>query len=565
MENIGLIKLYERSIIENWDLPALTDYIKEETFTYGEMAVEIQKLHLLFQSLGIRRGNHIAVCGRNNPRWCISFLATITYGAVVVPILQDFNSNDIQHILNHSDSKLLFVNEHLFEDIDPENFCPKLFASLSLDNFSPLFAKTKDILEKCRQKNIQSIFREQYPRGFSAEDVNYEEVDKNDVVVLNYTSGTTGFTKGVMLTAENILGNVMYGHEIVVHFKGSNALSFLPLAHVFGCAFDFLYPISVGTHITLLGKLPSPRIIIEAMTKVKPDVIFMVPMVIEKIYRKVIIPLIEKKSMQLALRFPLIESHINEIIRQRMIKQFGGKLYEVIIGGAALSGDVEAFLKKVKFPFMVGYGMTECAPLITYTDKKEFKPTSCGKVLHTMQVRIISKHPMTVPGEIQVKGPHVMKGYYKNEEATKAAFTPDGWLRTGDIGTMDEDGTLYIRGRLKTMILTSAGQNIYPEEIESKLNAMPHVAESLVIERNGKLVALVYPDYDPSVTGDGPEPDQKSINDIMVENLRELNRVVAPYEKVSEILLSPNEFIKTPKKSIKRYLYTGDYPQIMVK
>jgi len=557
MEIDGLIKLYEHSIVENWDLPALTDYIKEESYTYGEMACEIQKLHIMFDDLGIKKGDHIAVCGRNNPKWCISFLATITYGAVIVPILQDFNSNDIQHIINHSGAKILFINEHLSEDIDIDNFCPNLLASFSLSEFTPLYSKNKKILDIISLKYIQTQFREKYPRGYSKTDVVYNEVDWEDVVVLNYTSGTTGFTKGVMLPARSIYGNIMFGHEIHAHYKGSNALSFLPLAHVFGCAFDFLLPLSTGSHIWLLGKLPSPRIIVDAMTKVKPAMIFMVPMVIEKIYRKVILPMIEKKSTQLAMRFPLIETHINEVIRQRMIKLFGGNFYQVIIGGAALSGEVESFLKKVRFPFMVGYGMTECGPLISYSDKKEFKLTSCGKVLHTMQVRIVSKHPLTIPGEIQIKGPHVMKGYYKNDSATKSAFTDDGWFKTGDIGTMDEDGTIYIRGRLKTMILTSAGQNIYPEEIESKLNSLPHVSESLVIEKNGKLVAMIYPDYDPSVTGND-DSDYLSIKDVMAQNLKKINTIVAPYEKISEIIISPNEFAKTPKKSIKRYLYSGD-------
>lgn len=550
----NFIELYQNSFNEHWKMPALTDYFKNEDFTYAELATEIVKLHILFDEVGIKKGDKIAVIGRNNPRWCISFMASITYGAVVVPILQDFNANDVHHIINHSESKLLFAGDRYWDYIDTEQV-PNLVASFSLTDFACFWTKEKNNARKLERCNIERLFSKKHPKGLAQGKLKFSHIPNENLVLLNYTSGTTGFSKGVMLTANNLCGNVLFGKAIQMHFVGSRGLSFLPLAHAYGCAFDFLHPLMMGSHITLLGKIPSPKVLLDALKEVKPHILFMVPLIIEKIYKKQILPMMEKKIFKLSMRVPIIDAKVNEIIRNRLVKAFGGEIYQVIIGGAALNSEVEAFLTKIKFPFTVGYGMSECGPLISYTDYKEFKPTSCGKVLpNLMEVRIDSNDQYNTVGEIQVRGQHVMKGYYKNEKATSEAFTEDGWLRTGDVGTIDPDNTIYIRGRSKTMILSSSGQNIYPEEIESKLNNLQYVNESLIIERAGKLVALVYPDYEQMDT-DGKGNNSSNLKEAMEENRKTLNTIVAPYEQVSEVILYPNEFEKTPKKSIKRYLY----------
>ncbi len=547
----NLIKLYQQSFCDNRELPALTDYFKKETFSYFEMAKEIAKLHILFKECKIHKGDKIALIGRNNPRWCITYIATITYGAVIVPILQDFSSNDMQHIINHSDSQLLFIGDTYWDGIEIESI-DNIKAVFSLTDFKCIY-ECKGSRIKEFQKNINKHYRKKYPKRFTCENIVYPEIGNDEVAVLNYTSGTTGFSKGVMLTINNLTGNVMFGVDSKLHYSGSRVLSFLPLAHAYGCAFDFLLPLATGSHITLLGKIPAPKILIEAMHEVKPHLICCVPLIMEKIYRKQIKPALEKGAVRWALKLPLLDSKIHASIRKNLIAAFGGNFSQIIIGGAPLNSEVEEFLYKIKFPFTVGYGMTECAPLISYTHYRQFIPTSCGKILEgLMKVKIDSEDPQHIPGEICVTGEHVMKGYYKSPNMTANMFDEEGWLKTGDIGTVNEDGTIFIRGRSKTMILGPSGQNIYPEEIESKLNNMRCVMESLVIERDGKLVALVYPDYDQA---DDEGISQSNMQAVMDENLAVLNTIIAPYERISAIILYPHEFEKTPKKSIKRYLY----------
>jgi long-chain acyl-CoA synthetase len=549
----NFIKLYEKSFRENWDLPCFTDYGDNVTFTYGQVAEEIARLHLLFKHCSLRRGDKIAVIGRNNSRWCISYLATITYGAIVVPILQDFTPNDVHHIVNHSESVFLFTSDNIWETLEEEKL-GGLRGVFSLTDFRCLNQKDGETIQKFL-KHIDDEMAEAYPKGFCKDDVHYATLGNEKVMLLNYTSGTTGFSKGVMLTGNNLAGNVTYGIRTGLLQREEKVLSFLPLAHAYGCAFDFLTATAVGTHVTLLGKTPSPKIIMKAFEEVKPNLIITVPLVIEKIYKNVIQPLINKKSMRWALNIPVLDNQIYSQIRKKLIDALGGRFKEIIIGGAAMNPEVEQFFHKIKFPFTIGYGMTECAPLISYAPWNEFIPTSSGKILDIMEVRIQKEQPEQELGEIQVRGENVMQGYYKNPEATHEVFTEDGWLRTGDLGTVDANGNIFIRGRSKTMILGASGQNIFPEEIESKLNNMPFIAESLIIERNKKLVALVYADYE-SLDSMGLN-NSENIRTIMDENLKNLNATLANYEKVSSIQLYPTEFEKTPKKSIKRYLYNS--------
>ncbi len=547
----NLIKIYEESFRENRELPALTDYFKKESFSYFEMAKQIAKLHLLFEECKLKQGDKVALLGRSNPRWCIAYLATITYGAVIVPILPDFNANDVHHILNHSESQLLFVGDTFWDIVETEQV-ENVKAVFSLTDFSCTYERSGNHLTEFA-RDIVKHYRRRYPRGFSCDDIKYPEIDNNAITLLNYTSGTTGFSKGVMLSVNNLTGNVVYGQWHKIHVRGSRVLSFLPLAHAYGCTFDMLLPLAMGSHVTLLGRMPAPKILMEAMAEVRPYTVCSVPLVIEKIYKKQILPMLGKGVMKFAIKVPILDNTIYAAIRKKLIEAFGGDIAQVIIGGAPLNREVEDFLLRIKFPFTVGYGMTECAPLISYAAYTEFKPSSCGRVLDgIMEAKIDSPDEQNIPGEILTRGENVMLGYYKNKEATEAILEPDGWLHTGDIGTMDPDGTIYIRGRCKSMILGSNGQNIYPEEIEAKLNNLYCVMESLVVEREGKLVALVYPDYEQA---DADAIAHGSLPQTMEENLRVLNTLVAPYEKISSIVLYPNEFEKTPKKSIKRYLY----------
>ena len=554
----NLLKIYETSLRENREMSALTDYFKGETFSYYEMAKEIAKLHLLFKKAGVKKGDKIALIGRNNPRWCITYIATISYGAVIVPILQDFAPADIIHIINHSESKLLFLGDN-FWDIIEEDQIRQIEAVFSLTDFHAIYERNGKALTKF-QRDIVKNYRTKYPRGFSVNDIKYPEIPNDQVVLLNYTSGTTGYSKGVMLSVNNLTGNVLFARGAINTQTGTNyfqrggrTLSFLPLAHAYGCAFDFLAPLAVGGHITLLGKIPTPKILIEAMQVVRPTIICCVPLILEKVYRKQVLPLLEKGPMSIAMKIPLLNTALRSVIRKKMMESFGGEVNIFIVGGAPMNMETEAFLMSIKFPITIGYGMTECAPLISFTPDNEFKAGSCGRFLSEfIQVKIDSPDPEHVAGEILVHGEHVMMGYYKNEEETRKVLDEKGWLHTGDIATMDPDGTLYIRGRSKTMILTGSGQNIYPEEIEDKLNNMYMVQESLVLEHNGRLTALVVPDFEQAEL---EGIDKEELPRIMENNLKELNKLLASYEQVASITVYPTEFEKTPKRSIKRYLY----------
>ncbi len=547
----NFIKLYEKSFRENWEMPALSDYGEHVTLTYGDLAKEIARIHILFEECKIRRGDKIALIGKNTSKWCITYLATVTYGAIIVPILQDFNPNDVHHIVNHSQALFLFVSDHIWENLEEEKI-NEVRGVISLNDMRCLHQKDGESINKIL-KSIDSVMEERYPRGFSVSDVKYTDLSNDKVVALNYTSGTTGFSKAVMTTGNNLAGNITFVGRNNILNKGEKTLSFLPLAHAYGCAFEFLYALSAGCHTTLLGKTPSPKILLKAFEEIKPNVVITVPLIIEKIYRKMILPQLNKKSMRWALNVPFLDGQIYLQIRKKLVDAFGGRFAQVIIGGAPLNREVEEFLQKIKFPYTVGYGMTECAPLISYARFCDFIPTSCGKVLDIMEVRIDSEDPYTIVGEIQVRGENVMAGYYKNEDASKAVFTEDGWLKTGDLGTIDKDYNIFIRGRSKSMILGANGQNIYPEEIEAKLNNLPFVMESLVLEKNGRLIALVYPDYE---AVDGTGLTSENLPAIMEENRKALNQTVAPYESIAVIQLYPTEFEKTPKKSIKRYLYS---------
>lgn len=549
----NFVHLYEQSFIENWYLPALTDYVSGRTLSYGDVATTVAKIHLLYETLGIQRGDKVALCGRDCSNWVLAYMATVTYGAVIVPILAEFNPVDITHIVNHSEARLLFASRAVWEPMEPEALL-NVHGVIALDDFQALHDPgDEDGLLRRSLRMLTRRFRRKYPNGYTSECVKYPEVSNEEVREINYTSGTTGFSKGVMLTGDNLAGNVCFGIHTQLHFRSSRALSFLPLAHAYGCAFDMLTPLAVGSHITVLGKVPSPRILIKAMNEVKPNLVICVPLILEKIYKNQILPLISKGTMRWTLAVPFLDSFIYSKIRKKLVDAFGGEFEQVIIGGAPLNHEVEDFLHRIKFPFTVGYGMTECGPLISYTHWEKFIPGSSGRTLPMLETTVESDDPENVPGEICVKGINVMKGYYKNPEATRKVLDDNGWLHTGDMGTRTPDGTLYLRGRSKTMILTSSGQNIYPEEIEAKLNNMPFVTESLVVERKGKLVALVYPDFDALDRFDVSTADLEPT----MENVRkELNKLLAPYEQISKIVAMPVEFEKTPKRSIKRFLYT---------
>ena len=549
----NFIKIYEKSFKENWSLPSVTDYSKNITLTFEDVAKKIARLHILFEECSIVRGDKIALVGKDSTNWCVVYMATITYGAVIVPILQDFNPNDIHHIINHSESAFLFVSDRIWDSLE-EDRIKEVRGVFSLSDFRCLHQRDGENIQK-QMKLIDEKMTEKYPGGFSRDDIKYADIENDVVVEINYTSGTTGFSKGVMLTANNLAGNVTYARTLDLLFRGDRELCFLPLAHAYSCAFNLLVPMAFGVHVYLLGKVPSPKILLKAFEDVKPNLILTVPLILEKIYKKMILPQLEKKTMRVALSIPLLASRIYAQIRKRLMDAFGGHFREVIVGGAAMNDEVTEFLHKIKFPFTIGYGMTECGPLISYDNNRDYVPGSCGQILRgIMQVRIDSDDPYNKVGEIQVHGENVMKGYYKNEEATARTFTDDGWLRTGDLGTIDHDNRIYIRGRSKTMILGANGQNIYPEEIESKINNLPFVMESVVVEKNGKLVALVYPDYD---MVDGTGVSHADLPVIMEQNRAELNKQLAVYERISEIQLYPTEFEKTPKKSIKRYLYNN--------
>ena len=554
----NLIKMFEASFREHHDLPALSDYFGKDSLTYFEMSEKIARLHLLFEKYGVKQGDKIALIGRNNVNWCVTYIAVVTYGAVIVPILQDFNPADVENIITHSESRLLFAGDIYWQTFDSDRM-PDLEAAIIVNNFSLAYEKEGDKLAQLLS-TWEADFAAKYPAGFSVEDIKYAEVPNEQMILLNYTSGTTGSSKGVMLSVNNLTGNMVFARDMkkpnsddYYFYAGGRSLSFLPLAHAYGCAFDFLAQLVVGGHITLLGKMPSPKILVDAMKNVKPTVICSVPLILEKVYRKMIMPMLEQGPMSIAMKIPFVNTALYAIIKAKLLESFGGETKIFIVGGAPMNQETESFLRKINFPLTIGYGMTECAPLISVTAPSEFKQSSCGRTLPgLMDAKIDSKDPQNIAGEILVRGENVMMGYYKNEEATNAVLDKDGWLHTGDMGVMDPDGTIYIKGRCKTMILTGTGQNIYPEEIEDKLNNLPLVLESLIVERKGQLTALIVPDYD---TAAQENLSKEDVRKMMEENIKLLNTQVASYEKVALFEIRSSEFEKTPKRSIKRFLY----------
>ena len=547
----NLIKIYEKSLRENWASEAVTDYGTSNTLTYAQLAENIAKLHLLFEKAGIEQGDKVAVMGKNNANWVTTFLATVTYGAVIVPILQDFKANDAIHIVNHSESKLLFITDLIWENIDVDQV-PDLQAVISL-NTMDLITTGLPKTQAIDKMTIEEMFAEKYPNGFTPKDVHYVDRSNAELASINYTSGTTGFSKGVMTPANALAGNVLFGLESKLVYPGCRHVAFLPLAHAYGCAFDFLACLAAGGHTYLIGRTPSAKILLKAFAEVKPTVILSVPLILEKIYKKMIQPQISKTPVSWVLKVPLLDQVVLGKIREKLMTAFGGEFSQIIIGGAPLNAEVEAFLRRIKFPLTIGYGMTETAPLISFTPWTEFRSQSCGQVLKGyMEARIADANAEGV-GEIQVRGEHVMAGYYKNEDATAQSFTEDGWLRTGDLGTIDEYGFIYIKGRCKTMLLGPSGQNIYPEEIEAKINNMPYVLESLVLQKDDtRLVALVCPDFE---AVDADHLTQAQLEVVMEENRKLVNQQLAAYEQINEIRIYTHEFEKTPKKSIKRFLY----------
>ena len=546
----NLIKIYENSFRKHWDLEAVTDYGTSVTLTYGQMAEKIARLHLLFKHCGIEQDDKIAVMGKNNSNWVVTYLATVTYGAVIVPILQDFKANDAIHIINHSESKLLFITDLIWENIDPEQV-PDLKAVFSLNNMDLIISRytKKQAVDKM---TMEELFDEAYPNGYSAADVKYVERSNAELASINYTSGTTGFSKGVMTPANALAGNILFGLTSKLVFPGCRHVTFLPLAHAYGCAFDFLACLAAGGHSYLIGRTPSPKILLKAFVEVKPTVILSVPLILEKIYKKMIQPQISKAPISWVLKVPLLDQVVLGKIRETLMNAFGGEFSQIIIGGAPLNAEVEAFLKRIKFPMTVGYGMTETAPLISFTPHDRFRSQSCGQVLEGLMEARIANPDADGVGEIQVRGENVMAGYYKNEQATADSFTEDGWLRTGDLGLIDEDKHIYIKGRCKTMLLGPSGQNIYPEEIEAKINNMPYVLESLVLQKDTRLIALVCPDFE---AVDADKMTQEQLEVVMEENRKLVNADLATYEQINEVRIYNHEFEKTPKKSIKRFLY----------
>ena len=546
----SLNKILKTSFKKNWNSPALSDF-KGITLYYRDVARRIEKLHIIFNTCGVQKGDKIAICSRNQANWGVVFLACITYGAVPVPILHEFKPGNVHHIVNHSDSRVLFVGDMVWENL-AESEMPDLEAIIQINDFSLLCSRNEHITET--REHLNEMFGKKYPKSFGPEDLNYYQEESGDqLAMINYTSGTSGFSKGVMIPYRALLSNVLFGQEVVPMINNkSNVVSMLPTAHMYGMMFEFLFEMTVGAHVHFLTRVPSPRISMEAFATIQPNVIISVPLIIEKIYKQKLQPILNKTSMKVLLNLPLIDQMLQEKMKNELVKTFGGKFYEIIVGGAAFNKEADEFFNKIGFPYTVGYGMTECAPIISYAAWDKAKLFSCGKAAPRMEIRIASPDPVNVPGEIQVKGANVMLGYYKNEEATAESFTEDGWMRTGDMGVIDEDGYLFIKGRCKSMILGPSGQNIYPEEIESAINTMPYVIESLVIDSNGKLVALIYPDME--LAGkDGM--DKAAVLKKMEENIAAVNVDMPNYSKIAGVKLVPEEFEKTPKKSIKRYMY----------
>ena len=544
--------LIQKSIIDHWDLDALTDY-KGATLQYHDVARKIEKLHIMFENSGVKKGDKIALCGRNSANWAVAFLATLTYGAVAVPILHEFTPDQVHNIVNHSEAKLLFVGDVVATTIDPTKM-EGLEGIINIPDYSLLLSRT-DKLTFARE-HLNEMFGSKYPKYFRKEHVNYYiEQSPDELALINYTSGTTGFSKGVMIPYRAIWSNADFAQQVLgkVIKPGDNVISILPMAHMYGMAFEFIYEFISGCHVYYLTRVPSPAIIAQAFADVKPIIIIAVPLVIEKIIRKKVFPKIQNNRMRLLLNMPVISKKVREKICEQVVAAFGGKFHEVIIGGAAFNQEVEQFLYRIDFPYTVGYGATECAPIICYSGWEDFMPGSCGRAVCHMEVKIDSPDPVHIPGEILTRGLNVMLGYYKNEEATRQALDAEGWYHTGDLGTMDAQGNVFIKGRSKNMLLGANGQNIYPEEIEDKVNSMPMVVESIVVQRDEKLVALIYPDYDEAKNMGLGKTD---LEEVLEQNRQELNAVLPAYCKLSAVELYEEEFEKTPKKSIKRFLYS---------
>ena len=552
MEHIPCFNaLIQKSIIDNWDRDALTDF-KGQTLQFHDVARKIEKLHILFENSGIQKGDKIALCGRNSSQWAVAFLATLTYGAIAVPILHEFNAEQVHNIVNHSEARLLFVGDHVATIIDPQAM-PTLEGIINNPDYSLMISRT-DKLTYARE-HLNELYGKKFPKYFRKEHVHYyQEESPEELAVINYTSGTTGFSKGVMLPYRALWSNFDFAMSVLGNTikAGDKIISMLPMAHMYGMAFEFMFEFLHGCHVYYLNRVPSPAIIAQALAEIRPRIVIAVPLIIEKIIRKKVFPKIQNNRMRLLLQMPVISKKVREMICQEVLKAFGGNMYEVIIGGAALNQEVERFLKRIDFPYTVGYGATECAPIICYRDWHTFAPGSCGRAALHQEVKIVSPDPQRIPGEILTKGPNVMLGYYKNPEATAETIDRDGWYHTGDLGTMDADGNVFINGRSKNMLLGPNGQNIYPEEIEDKLNSMTMVIESLVVQRDNKLVALVHPDMDEAKNMGFSDDDLKNI---MEQNRNGLNEILPAYEKISEIEIHEEEFEKTPKKSIKRFLY----------
>jgi len=545
-------QMIQKSIVDHWDLDSLTDF-KGATLQYHDVARKIEKLHIMFESSGVKQGDKIALCGRNSAAWAAAFLAVLTYGAIAVPILHEFTADQIHNIVNHSDAKILFAGDVVATQIDATKM-PSLEGIIYIPDYSLVLSRT-DKLTYARE-HLNEIFGQRYPKYFRKEHVHYyTEKSPDELAVINYTSGTTGFSKGVMIPYRALWSNIDFAYSVLGNTvkKGDSVISILPMAHMYGMSFEFLFEFIAGCHVFYLTRIPSPAIIAQAFSEVKPKIIISVPLIIEKIIKKKVFPKIQDPKLRLLMKMPGINKRVFEKICDQVTKAFGGEFYEVIIGGAAFSQEVEKFLHRIGFHYTVGYGATECAPIICYADYKTYVPGSCGRAAKNMQVKVVSEDPANIPGEILAKGPNVMLGYYKNEEATKASIDADGWFHTGDLGLMDENGNVFIKGRSKNMLLGSNGQNIYPEEIEDKLNSMSMVSESVVIQEGNKLVGLVYPDLDTAKQIGFSETD---LGTIMEQNRKQLNAELPAYCHLSEIRLHDSEFEKTPKRSIKRFLYT---------
>lgn len=544
----SFIQLVEESIRANWDRDALTDY-KGATLQYKDVARKIEKMHILFEHAGIKKGDKIALCGRNSANWTATFLGVVTYGAVAVPILHEFKADNVHHIVNHSEARMLFVGDQVWEMFN-EAAMPNLEGIIELKNFDLVVSRSEKLTYA--REHLNEEFGKKYPCRFRAEQVSYRREEPEELAVINYTSGTTGYSKGVMLPYRSIISNIVHIDQKVGLKAGDSIVSMLPLGHIFGLVFDFLYGITKGAHLWFLTRMPSPKIIAESFAVIRPRVIACVPLIVEKIFKKNILPKVDNKLGKLLLNLPIISDKIKEQIRQQAMEVFGGNFIEIVIGGAPFNPEVEAFLRKINFPYTIAYGMTECAPLICHSRWDEILYTSCGKTVANMETKVISKDPERIPGELVCRGMNVMLGYYKNESATAQTIDKDGWLHTGDMAIKDADGNIFIKGRCKNMLLTASGQNIYPEEIEARLNNMPYVNESLVILKENKLVALVYPDNEDAFS---QGMNKKQLEEALELNRIELNKVLPAYSQITQVKLYPEEFEKTAKKSIKRFLY----------